>query len=112
MGVVGLFAVDAVGMVVHDATVERRESYFVDCTGVRMAGGGAVESSDGYRKGVLMMDEVASLDRLVVSAAVRLDISSAPVPGSVGPWEVFSSATRFSFTGLTVAITSTEMGSR
>ena len=85
MGVVGLFAVDAVGMVVHDATVERIESYFVDWAGVRVGTGGAVESSEGCRKGVLIMDAVASLARLTVSAVVRLDIFSAGVPGSVGP---------------------------
>lgn len=106
MGVVGLFAVDAVGTVVHDATIERRESYFVDCTGVRVGGGRAVEPSEGCRKGVLTMDEeVAFLDGLVVSAAVKLDDSLAPpIPGSVGPWEVFSSMTGFSFTGLTVVV--------
>lgn len=110
MGLVGLFAVGAVGMVVHDATVERRESYFVDCVEFRVGGGGAVETSEGCRKGVLMMDEVASFPR---PAAVRLDSSSARVPGSaaVRPWEGFSSSARFSFTGLTVAIISTEMGS-
>lgn len=110
MGVVGLFAVDAVGMVAHDATVDRRESYFVDCAGVRVGGVGAVETSEGWRKGVLMMDEEGSLDWLVNSTAVGPGISSARVPGSVGPWEVFSSSGRFLFTELTVAITSTEMG--
>lgn len=109
MGVVGLFVVDAVGMVVHDSTVERRDSYFVDCAGVRVGGGGAMETSEGLRKGVLMMDEEASLERLANSAAVRLDISSACAPRSVGPWRVFSSSARFSFTRLTMAITSTEM---
>lgn len=110
MGVVGLFAVDAVGMVVHDATVERIESYFVDWAGVRVGTGGAVESSEGCRKGVLIMDAVASLARLAVSAVVRLDISSARVPGSVGPWGGFSASARFSFTELTAAITSTSVG--
>lgn len=47
MGEVGLFAVDAVGMVVHDATVDRSESYLVDCAGVRVGGVGAVETSEG-----------------------------------------------------------------
>ncbi len=110
MGVVGLFAVDAVGMVAHDATVDRRESYFMDCAGVRVGGVGAVETSEGWRKGVLMMDEEGSLDWLVNSTEVGPGISSARVPGSVGPWEVFSSSGRFLFTELTVAITSTEMG--
>lgn len=111
MGVVGLFAVDAVGMVAHDATVDRRESYFVDCAGVRVGGVGAVETSEGWRKGVLIMDEEGSLDWLVNSTAVGPGICSALVPGSVGPpWEVFSSSGRFLFTELTVAITSTEIG--
>lgn len=104
MGVAGLFAADAVGMVVHDATVERRESYFVDCAGVRVGGVGAVETSEGWRKGSFMMDEEASLDRLVNSTAVRPGDSSARVPGSVGPWAVFPSSGPFLFT---VAITST-----
>lgn len=111
MGLVGLFAVDAVGIVAHDATVERRESYFVDCAGVSVGGVGAVETSEGWRKGVLMMDKCASLGRLVNSAAVRPDISSARVPDSVGSWEVFSLSGRFLFAELTVAITSTETGS-
>lgn len=109
MGVVGLFAVDAVGMVAHDATVDKRESYFVDCAGVRVGGVGAVETSEGWRKGVLMMDEEGSLAWLVNSTAVGPGISSARVPGSGGPWDVFSSSGRFLFTELTVAITSTEM---
>lgn len=110
MGVVGLFAVDAVGIVAHDATVDRRESYFVDCAGVRVGGVGVVETSEGWRKGVLITIEEGSLDWLVNSTAVGPDICSTRVPGSVGPWEVFSSSGRFLFTELRVAINSTEMG--
>lgn len=109
MGVVGLFAVDAVGMVVHDATVDRRESYFVDCAGVRVGGVGAVESSEGWRRGVFIMDEEGFLDWLVNSTAVGPGISSACIPGSIGPWELFSLSGRILFAELTVAITSTEL---
>lgn len=105
MGIAELFAVIAVGMVAHDATVDRRESYFVDCAGVRVGGGGAVETSEGRRKGVLMIDEEASLIRLVNS-----DVSSARAPSSLLPWEVFSLSGIVWFTELTVAISSTEKG--
>lgn len=83
MGVVGLFAVDAIGMVAHDATVDRRESYFVDCAGVRVGGVGVVETSEGWRRGVLMMDEKGILDWLFNSTAFGPGISSTRVPGSV-----------------------------
>lgn len=109
MGVVGLFVVDAVGMVVHDATVDRRESYFVDCAGVRVGGVGAVESSEGWRRGVFIMDEEGFLDWLVNSTAVVPSISSGCIPGSMGPWELFSLSGRILFAELTVAITSIEL---
>lgn len=110
IGVVGLFAVDAVGMVVHDATIDRRESYFVDCAGVRVSGVGVVETSEGWSKGVLMMDEEGFWDWLDDSTAIGPGPPSARVPGSVGPWEVFSSPGRVLFTEFTVAIASTELG--
>lgn len=105
MGIAEPFAVIAVGMVAHDATVDRRESYFVDCAGVRAGGGGVVETSEGRRKGVLMIDEEASLIRLVTS-----DVCSARAPSSLLPWEVFSLSGSVWFTDLTVAISSSEKG--
>ncbi len=55
----GLLGRDVVGMVIHDVTAERRESYLVDWAGVRIGGGGGVDASEGWRKGVLIVEEVS-----------------------------------------------------
>lgn len=56
-----------------------------------------------------MMDEEGFLDWLVNSTAVGPGISSARIPGSMGPWELFSASGRILFVELTVAITTTEL---
>lgn len=47
MGLVGLLAAELVGTLVHDATVERRESYLADWSGVRDRGGGRMVPFEG-----------------------------------------------------------------
>lgn len=53
MKLVGLLAAELVGILVHDATVERRVSYLADWSGVREGHGGRVVSFEGWSKGLL-----------------------------------------------------------
>ncbi len=106
-GVLGLFGAEAVGISVHERTVEKREVYFPYCSALRSAAGAGFAIGRGLMKGVfaglIEPSRVALLDNadkllgvgglLGVDGATGLVATTFPllgVSGGVAAFSIFS----------------------